>query len=112
MPHLRLLVLVALFLAGRSAALAFNGHIATEGPLTVTIADIAPVTAFDTPQPCAVTLANSAATPLAVTVTLSGLVDDCRAVGETTQRLTVPARGRATIGYRVAYAWSKSQCSD
>lgn len=26
--------------------------------------------------------------------------------------ITVPARGRATIGYRVAYAWSKSQCSD
>lgn len=99
MHHLRLLVLVALFLAGRNAALAFNGHIATEGPLTVTIADIATVTAFDTPQPCAVTLANSAATPLAVTVTLSGLVDDCRTVGDSTQRLTVPARGQSTATF-------------
>ncbi len=34
MHHLRLFVLVALFLAGRCAALAFNGHVATEGPLT------------------------------------------------------------------------------
>lgn len=102
MHHLRLFVLVALFLAGRCATLAFNGHIATEGPLTVTIADIPTVTAFDTPQPCTVTLANSSPASLAVTVTLSGLVDDCRAVGDTVQRLTIPARGQSTAAFSFA----------
>jgi len=98
----RLILFALLLLAGRSAALAFNGHVVTMGPLTLTISAIPTVTAFDTPQSVSVALASKSATPLAVTVQLTGLVDDCRAVGETTQRLTIPARGQATATFQFA----------
>lgn len=103
MPILiRRLLFAAFLLAGRSAALAFNGHVVTEGPLTLTISAIPTVTVFDAPQSVAVTLASKNAAPLPVTVQLTGLIDDCRAVGETTQHLTIPARGQATATFQFA----------
>ena len=102
MHLLRLFAVAALLLAGPSVAFAFNGHAVTEGPLTVTIGGIALVTAFDTPQPCTVTLANSGDAPLPVTLQLTGLIADCRAVGTTSRQLTLPARGQATASFQFA----------
>lgn len=95
----RLLVATVLLLAGRSLLLGFNGHVVTEGPLTVTIGSIPTVTAFDAPQTCTITLANAADEPLPVALQLTGLVDDCRPFGETTRQLTIPARGQATASF-------------
>lgn len=80
----------------------FDGHRITEGPLTLVIGDIATVTNFDTPQPFTVTLSNSSSEPLAVALEMKGLVDDCRAVGETKRRLSVPAKGTATATFQFA----------
>ena len=81
---------------------AFNGQRVTEGPLTLTLGDIATVTNFDTPQAVSVTLANTAGTPLDVTLEIKGLVDNCRAVGETKRQLTVPARGTSATEFQFA----------
>ena len=99
---LRCLAISFATLALCAEALAFTGHVVTEGPLTVAIADIATVTNFDAPQPCAVTLSNSSAAPLVVALEMKGLVDDCRAVGETKRRVTVPAGGRAGASFQFA----------
>jgi len=85
-----------------SSAFAFNGHRVTEGPLTLTIGDIATVTNFDVAQPVSVMLSNSSSGPLDVALEMKGLVDDCRAVGETKRRVTVPAKGNATAEFRFA----------
>jgi len=85
-----------------SSVSAFNGHRVTEGPLTLAIGDIATVTSFDAPQPINVTLSNSSGTPLDVALELKGLVDDCRAVGETKRRVTVPAKGNVVAEFRFA----------
>jgi len=85
-----------------SPAFAFNGHRVTEGPLTLTIGDIATVTSFDTPQPVKVTLSNSSGESLDVALEMKGLADDCRAVGETKRRVTVPAKGNAPAEFRFA----------
>ncbi|MBI5770103.1 MAG: hypothetical protein HZA93_20170 [Verrucomicrobia bacterium] len=98
----RLLLAFAALAGGAATALAFNGHVVTEGPLKLTLSDIPTVTAFDTPQACTATFANSGNIPLAVTAQLTGLVDTCRAVGETTRQLTIPAKGQLTATFQFA----------
>lgn len=95
----RLSFVLAGFAALGTAAFGFNGHIATEGPLTVTIAEIATVKAVDVPQPCVVTLANAGAAPLNVVLEMSGLVDECRASGDPMQRIAVPAGSKASATF-------------
>jgi len=75
-----------------AALLAFNGHVVTEGPLTITLGEVPVVRAFDEPQACAVTLANAGPAPLAVALAMT-LVDDCHAVGAVRQTVNVPAHG-------------------
>lgn len=82
---------------------AFNGHRVSAGPLTLTIEPVATVTAHDQPADVAVTLASKAAGPLPVRLELSGLIDDCRAVGATRQTVSVPANGRATARFQVLF---------
>ena len=89
-------------LATVRAALAFNGHVVTEGPLTLRLAEVAVVTNFNTPQPVAVTLSNAGPAALEVALELRGLVDDCRAVGETKRRVSVPAGGQAGASFQFA----------
>jgi hypothetical protein len=99
---LSVFVFLALLCGQSSAVFAFNGHRVTEGPLTLTIGDIATVTNFDAPQPVNITLSNSSDAPLDVTLQMKGLADDCRAVGETKRRVTVPAKGNATAEFQFA----------
>jgi len=101
--------LLSFSLACWTAASAFDGHRVTEGPLTLLIGNIATVTHFDTPQPVNVTLSNSSDAPLDVALEMKGLVDDCRAVGATKHRLTVPAKGTATAQFQ--FACGRGTCS-
>ncbi len=89
---------VALFAFTR-VALGYNGQVVTEGPLTATIAAIPVVSKIDTPIPCSVTLKNSGAVPLPLTLELGGLVDSCSAVGETKRQVTLPAHGTTTVEF-------------
>ncbi|MFO0928478.1 MAG: hypothetical protein U0736_15885 [Gemmataceae bacterium] len=94
---------VALLLAVVPHTAAFNGHRVTAGPLTLTVEPVSTVTAHDQPADVAVTLASRAGVPLAVRLELTGLIDDCRAVGATRQTVTVPANGRATARFQVLF---------
>lgn len=100
MQLLRLLATTCAVLVLAATALGFNGHVVTTGPLTVTIVEIPVVKLTAATLPCTVTLANAGAIPLPVTVELHGLIDDCRAVGATQQRVTVPAQGTATATFQ------------
>ncbi len=81
---------------------AFHGHAVTEGPLTLTIGDLAEITAYNRPCDVPVTLTNTGAKALAVKLTLTGLVDEWRAVGPTSRDVTVPAGGKASATFRIA----------
>ena len=102
MNNLRLVACAFALLALRPELSGFNGHVVTEGPLTVTIADIPVVIAFDAAQSCTVSLANSGTAPLVVALEMRELVDDCHAVGETKQRITVPPRGTTAATFQFA----------
>jgi len=95
------LTTAAILLLLTAGAHAFNGHVAVEGPLTVTVGEIGPVTAINSPQDVVVTLANSAAKPLAVRVRMTGLIDEWRAQGPTEKTVNVAARGRASVTFRI-----------
>lgn len=87
-------------IALHQAAFGFNGHTVTEGPLTLSIAEVPVVRAFEAPQTCTVTLTNSRDAPLPVTLTIGGLTEDCAVVGDATQQLTVPAPGTSTATFQ------------
>ncbi len=92
----RFLIHTIAWLAWLGVAHGFNGHAVTEGPLTLTIAAIPTVQAFNAPQPCAVSVANTSSTEMRVTLEMFGLIDDCRPSGATERIVTVPARGKVT----------------
>ena len=94
-------ILLAL-LATIRAGWAFNGHVVTDGPLTLRLAEVAVVTNFNKPQTVAVTLSNAGPAALDVALELRDLVDDCRAVGETKRRVSVPAGGQAGASFQFA----------
>ena len=81
--------LALLWLACRT--LAFDGHQAADGPLSVVIAPVPVVTNYDQPQPVRVTVSNAGPHSLTISLDLGGLVDECRAIGATQKNLTVPA---------------------
>ncbi|MHC4682501.1 MAG: COG1470 family protein, partial [Planctomycetota bacterium] len=119
---LRIGLVICLTLA-MGTALAFNGHIVTEGPLELSIAPIADVEdldrvagvppairgrdALDTTRPgwprhVKVTVANKGNSSLAVHLRLAGLVDEWYAVGQTQKRLAIGSGEQAGAVFRIA----------
>ncbi len=97
---------LAVAVASGLPLLAFNGHVVTEGSLTLTLAEIPPVLRADALQTCLVRLANAGSLPLSVTLALTPLADDLTAVGPTQQTVLVPAGRDATavFGFTCARA--------
>ena len=62
-------------------AAAFNGHVVTEGPLTVTIGEVEGISQYDTPYPVMVSVKNSGGEAIAVTLEVRDLVDEFICVG-------------------------------
>jgi len=87
-------------LAVRTAA--FDGHLASDGPLTTLIAPLPLVTNYDQPQPVRVTVSNTGPHSLTVSLALAGLVDECRAIGETRKVLRVPAQSVGVTEFALA----------
>jgi hypothetical protein len=79
----------------RGNAIAFDGHVVTEGPLTLTIGEVAEITAYDTPRDIDVTLKNSGPSKIYVKLRIAGLVGEWRSVGEMEKSVEVDA-GRET----------------
>lgn len=99
MKMLRAGIVVLALAASFAQLFAFNGHKVTEGPLAVSIADIPTVTNHQA-QAFQVTFSNSGPTALAIEVELTGLVDECRAVGDTRRKLSMPAASTAEAGFQ------------
>lgn len=85
-----------------AVANAFDGHRVTEGPLTVSIAEIPPVTAYGTPQQVDVVLSNAADRPLKVVVEVKELVDEWRIVGDSRRQVTLGARSVDGTQFEIA----------
>jgi len=98
-PRVGLVVSLAL---AAGTALAFNGHIVTEGPLELTIGQIADVESLGEPREVKVTAANKGQSPLAVHLRMAGLVDEWYAVGEGERDLVVVANGMAETTFAIA----------
>ncbi len=81
---------------------AFNGHIVTDGPLTVTIDPVEDVTEFDAPRRVDVVLDNKGNQALAVALRMGGLVDEWRAVGATEANLVVGPASQAKAAFEIA----------
>ncbi len=94
------LVLALILPAFRAEA--FDGHKVTEEPLTVFIAPVSLVTNFDQPQPVRVSVSNSSPNPIPVSLAITGLVDECRAVGAVQASRVVPARGSSEAEFALA----------
>ncbi|UCG48272.1 MAG: hypothetical protein JSU94_00560 [Phycisphaerales bacterium] len=94
--------LAGLFLLAAGAVEAFDGHVVTEGPLRLTIGDIADITETDKPRDVAVTLRNDAISALEVELQMAGLVDTCYAVGPTTKKVSLAPGAREKVSFQVA----------
>jgi hypothetical protein len=82
-------------------ALAFDGHKASEGPITLTIDPIPLVARYDQAQSVRVSISNASPNPVPIKLELAGLVDECRAVGEAQKSLTIPAQGGSEAEFAI-----------
>ena len=85
-----------------STAMAFNGHIVTQGPLKLTIGNIEDVTEYNKPRDVKVTVKNNGASPLQVLLRMADLVDEWHAIGETEKHLTVATGSVTETTFRIA----------
>lgn len=86
-------------LGAASAALAFNGHRVSEGPLTVEIGEIAPATPVGKAVEVAVTLENRGPRTLSAQVELTGLVDEWRIQGAAQKSASVAASASTMLKF-------------
>jgi len=83
-------------------AVAFNGHIVTEGPLKMVIGDIEDVLEIGTPHQVQVTLSNNGESSLAVRLRIAGLVDEWYPVGQTQTYLVIAPGKEAKASFQIA----------
>jgi hypothetical protein len=83
-------------------AVAFEGHMVTEGPLKLTIGDIENVTELGAPYDVQVAATNTGTAPLTVDVRLADLVDEWHAIGQTAKQLAVGPGDQATAIFQIA----------
>jgi len=92
----------AVIVALTAHAAAFNGHIATEGPIRIEIAPVGPPVAYDTPYDVKVAATNAADARITVRLELGGLVDEWHPVGPTTQTISVGPHQTTDSIFRIA----------
>ena len=95
MHYWRAIALAVWILCFTMPAVAYQGHLVVEGPITLALGGIPTVTELAAVQRVGVTLTNSGAAEIRVRLKLSGLVDPCRARGGGEREITVPAHGFA-----------------
>ena len=102
MPKAHKIAFVVVLLSIGGTTFAFNGHIVIEGPLELTIGDIADVTEFDKPQPVQVTLKNAGTSSLKVGLKMTHLVDEWYSVGQAETNVPVAPGEQAGATFRIA----------
>ncbi len=95
--------IILLLLAAASAA-AFNGHVVTQGLLTLKIDDVDDVTEFDMPREVNVTLVNNGNATLSVDLSMTDLVDEWYAVGQSETNVKVAPGKEVEATFRIAAA--------
>jgi hypothetical protein len=96
-----LLALSLLVLAAASAPVwAWYPATDTQGPLTVTIGNVAKVTQLDTPIPVTITLDNKGDAPLVGRLRI-GVIDNWRVEGDNPREFSVPANGKVECAVSV-----------
>ena len=96
--------LVVCIVLTTGTAVAFNGHIVTQGPVKLSIANIEDVTEYDKPRNVKVTVKNNGDSPLKVWLRMANLVDEWYAIGETEKNLKVAPGSEANSTFRIAAA--------
>ena len=86
------------------AATAYNGHIASEGPVKIIIGEINTVEEFDKPADITVFVANSAQKAIKVRLTMNGLVDEWYAIGSTDKTIVIAPKSQQKETFQVASA--------
>ncbi len=101
---MRILQAASVFLCLWAAAhaVAFDGHVAVQGPLTISIAPIEDVAEYAKPQTVAVTVKNSGEKSFAAHLRIGGLVDEWRAVGHTERTVELAPGKEARVEFQVA----------
>ena len=95
-----LLFITLILLSGK--AFGFNGHVVTQGPLQLTIGEIADVTEYEKPRQVTVTLASSADTEMRMKLWMAGLVDEWYAIGPMEKSLVIAPGGQANAEFQIA----------
>ena len=95
-------LIVLLFTVGQVSA--FNGHIVTQGPLTLEIGSIDDVTEIDEPREVSFTVANSGQSGLDVNLSMADLVDEWHVVGEAETRIAIAPGEKAEASFQIAAA--------
>jgi len=95
---------IALLLLAATMTAAFNGHIVTQGPLTLKIGDINDVTELDTPRQVEVSLVNKGRSILEVKLRMTDLVDEWYAVGRSETNVKVAPGNEVKAVFRIAAA--------
>lgn len=85
-------------------AAAFNGHVITEGPITVTIGEVKGVSQYDTPYPVEVSIKNAGDQTVAVALEVRDLVDEFACVGDNRKSVSVAAGKTESVEFRIASA--------
>ncbi|MCX7015011.1 MAG: hypothetical protein NTW86_21070 [Candidatus Sumerlaeota bacterium] len=83
-------------------AFGFNGNVAGEGPLKVTIEAIETVMQLDAPRDVSVALENTGEKPLSVDVKLADLTAEWRVVGKAEQAAKVAPGAKAEAKFQIA----------
>jgi hypothetical protein len=97
MRNLRLWAL-ALLTIYSGPLIAFNGHLASEGPLTLAIGGIGPVSALNQPYAVSVALTNSGTDSLTVNLKAK-VIDECRLTGKAEMQVNIPAQGEVSTNF-------------
>ncbi|HON90719.1 MAG: hypothetical protein KBI32_12740 [Phycisphaerae bacterium] len=95
-----LMLVVALWMV--HPAMGFDGHTVTEGPLVLSIGDVAKVTGINQAVDVVVTLENTGSTSLEVDVRIDDLVDEWHAVTEATRHVAIDAHTRTQATFQIA----------
>jgi hypothetical protein len=85
-----------------AAATAFNGHVGTEGPLTVTIGEVKGVKEYDSPYPVIVSVKNAGSDKIQVMLEVRDLVDEFACVGESRKSISVAGGATETAEFQIA----------
>jgi hypothetical protein len=106
---MRWLVGWVLIFGSAGSLLAFNGHQASEGPLTLVLGDVPLIRSADAIQTLRISLTNRSESVLRIQLRMGGWVDPCRGLGPT--NLSLELAGHAAAARDVSFTFGPGALS-